>query len=56
MYRIPVQDSVYFQVESKLLGNNVTLTVHTFQDGGLWYDPIPGDMLRTDHEQPRVII
>ena len=40
---------------STLNGTNVAVTVSTIEDGGLWYEPIPGDMLRTDHELPQVI-
>ncbi|CAG2205079.1 unnamed protein product [Mytilus edulis] len=41
---------------STLFGKDVAAVVTTIQDGGLWYDPIPGDMLRTDHELPQVMV
>ncbi|ESO84871.1 hypothetical protein LOTGIDRAFT_131466, partial [Lottia gigantea] len=39
---------------SLLTGSNVTSEVQQIQDGGQWYDTIPGDLLRTMHDKPQV--
>ncbi|KAL5019598.1 hypothetical protein ScPMuIL_002490 [Solemya velum] len=33
-----------------------TVKVHNEYDGCMWYDPIPGDLLRTTHTEPQVIV
>ena len=39
---------------SKLKGISPAATIKTDVNGGLWYDPIPGDMLRTYETTPQV--
>lgn len=39
---------------SKLGGMSPTASIKTDVNGGLWYDPIPGDMLRTYETTPQV--
>ncbi|KAL3886654.1 hypothetical protein ACJMK2_026634, partial [Sinanodonta woodiana] len=41
---------------SQLRGNIHSLVVTTELDGGAWYDPIPGDMLRTPHTCPQALV
>ncbi|XP_048777455.2 fibrocystin-L-like isoform X3 [Ostrea edulis] len=40
---------------TKLRGISPAATIQTVQNGGLWYNPIPGDMLRTYESTPQVI-
>ena len=40
--------------DSKLTGVQVTTTVTTIQDGGLFMDPIPGEFLRVPSNQTQV--
>ena len=35
-------------------GDNITLTTTTLQDGGVFFEPIRADMLRTPHTEPQV--
>ena len=38
----------------KLRGLNVTVTVEQERAGGLFYNPLPGHLLRTPHDTPQV--
>ncbi|CAL1525942.1 unnamed protein product [Lymnaea stagnalis] len=40
---------------SQVTGINAKVTVQAVTDGGLWFDPIMGDLLRTYHTRPQVI-
>ena len=44
----------FFQNGTELTGNVVLSGVVTSQDGGVNFDPIPGDLLRTMHDTPQV--
>ncbi|XP_052061742.1 fibrocystin-L-like [Mytilus californianus] len=48
-------DQPQIQVNSSLAGRKVVVNVYTLTNGGLWYNPIPGDMLYTDHSKPQVL-
>ena len=39
---------------SNLSGNDVSATVETLDDGGMFLRPIPGDMLRVAEPKPQV--
>ena len=39
---------------SSLTGDMPTVTVQVTQDGGVHWDPIPGDAVRTHHDTPQV--
>ncbi|GFS10808.1 polycystic kidney and hepatic disease-like 1 [Elysia marginata] len=39
---------------TRLTGDGVTVTVESIQDGGVWFDPIMGSLLRTHHTSPQV--
>jgi len=41
---------------SGLVGDNVAVAVTTEQDGGLYLDPIPGDMFQTKHTNAQVVV
>ncbi|KAK3587658.1 hypothetical protein CHS0354_042441 [Potamilus streckersoni] len=41
---------------SQLRGLDPSLVVLTDWDGGAWYNPIPGDMLRTPHTCPQALL
>ncbi|XP_078698697.1 fibrocystin-L-like isoform X2 [Branchiostoma floridae x Branchiostoma belcheri] len=48
-------DKVDLEVDgTDLTGNDVKIEQSTTNHGGLWFDPIPGDMLRTRHGTPQV--
>ncbi|XP_012942613.1 fibrocystin-L [Aplysia californica] len=40
--------------KTRLTGTNVDATVDTVVDGGVWFDPIMGDLLRTYHTSAQV--
>ncbi|CAL1525941.1 unnamed protein product, partial [Lymnaea stagnalis] len=49
-------DQPLMEINSKgVTGLNLNVTVQTITDGGVWFDPISGDMLRTYHTTPQVI-
>ena len=48
---------VFFQIDgSNIDGVGVTVVSETIKDGGLLYDPIPGDILRTFNTNPQVML
>ncbi|GFN92114.1 fibrocystin-l, partial [Plakobranchus ocellatus] len=40
---------------SRLTGDGASVTVNLIRDGGLWFDPIMGSLLRTHHTSPQVL-
>ena len=42
------------EYNSVLTGTNAEVTVEVMQDGGVHWDPIPGDAVRTHHDAPQV--
>ncbi|XP_078699976.1 fibrocystin-L-like [Branchiostoma floridae x Branchiostoma belcheri] len=50
-------DKADLQVDgADLTGNDVKIEQSTTNHGGLWFYPIPGDMLRTWHDTPQVAV
>ena len=48
---------IYKQLDtSQLTGTNVVAEVEGILDGGVWFDPIMGDLLRTYHTSAQVLV
>lgn len=55
MYSCDTKLSV-FQLDSELTGTDAQVRIVAGADGGVFFDPVPGDMIRNVHSEPQVSI